>query len=1310
MNLIRRIPILIMLLLVIHKACPETLYFRHYNNKDGLSHNTVYTSIQDKRGFMWFGTDDGLNRFDGHTFNVYRYNSFDENSILNDCIISLFEDSEGRIWVCTNKGVCFYDYQQDSFYPFRLQPEQQQADFFRQVREDRQHNLWFINHDRIVRYSLADHSYQIYPANEHFHPIAITLTEEGYPMFADSEAIYLYHGSSDSFSRIQLLSPEEIRSQTIIETILEASDIGIFVGTNNNGLKLYYYQSHRIETVVPDTQIRDIIPYNKHTYWIASESGIYIYNLLDKSLVNLKKSLTNEYALADNAVYSLTRDNEGGIWAGSFFGGISYLAKRYTPFNYYIGGKTHTEMKGNAVREICPDQYGTLWLGTEDNGINHYDPKTGNMTNFSFNNPAHPLSATNIHGLLAVGDQLWIGTYNKGIDVIHIPSGRIMKRYTRDNTHQGLASDFVVCLYKTSRGELFAGTSSGVSLFQPSADSFGAWKDIHTLIRQIFEDKWGDLWFATAQGVYRYIRNEDRLEHYTSDTNNNQTIGSNNVTSVFEDSMGRIWVTTVYGLSLFSKETQSFNRVTAEDGLPSNIVYRIVEDGYGYFWITTANGLVRFNPETNVMRTFTYSDGVPETQFNYSSAYQAPDGTIYLGTINGMISFNPSTFKEDHFVPPVYITQLKIADKKSNTYKSIPIQTVKQLKLPYNGATFSLSFVALSYTSPEAIQYAYKLENIDQEWIYMGNKKDVTFSNLSPGKYLFKVKSTNSSGVWQDNEYVFPILITPPFWLTGWAFIVYALLAGAFIFLFYDYKKKRLEEKHRLNRERFEAKKEKELYDAKMQFFTFITHEIRTPLTLIKAPLEKILISGDGTPETKENLDTIERNTARLLNLSNQLLDFRKTESKGFKLLYSNTDIPVWIRTILQPFLPVIEHKKKTIAVDIPAESFYADVDREALSKIISNMLTNAIKYSDKTIQLHVQQNQTNQTFSVTVINDGPLIPVEEREHVFTPFYRRTESIHQEGSGIGLSLAKSLAEFHNGNLVCTQTQENENCFVLTLPITQQADNLIGTKQQSESAEKRQFTPHQPRILIVEDQEEMRLFLKKEFSSAYQVFEAEDGKEALEILENNPVDIIISDVMMPNMDGFELCNIVKNKVDFSHIPFILLTAQHNLQSHLKGLNQGADAYMEKPFSVDLLTAQVRNLLKNRELLNKAYKEKPLTEIGTLSTSPADDIFLKKLTECIDRNITNVNLGVDLIAAELGMSNSSLYRKVKGISGVPPVEFIKIARLKKAVQLMQAGETRVNEIAFQAGFSSSSYFSTSFLKQYGKTPSEFIKNKE
>ncbi len=1262
---------------------------------------------------MWFGTDDGLNRFDGHQFRIYRYNSYDPESLPNDRIISLFEDSTGKIWVCTYSHTCYYDYQTDAFHPLTFSDSNNTPEYFQQIREDKKGNLWLMSYNRIARYALSgESSPHFYPEGEQISLIDITMDEENEPILAGRSDLFFYKPEADKFVRIPVLTEKEKGNPISLTRLCLVPDWGILVGTDRAGLKFYDRNSRNTETIIPDIQVRDIKQCNENTYWIASESGVYILNMTDRSITHLQKSLTNEYTISDNAVYSITKDREGGIWVTTFFGGINYLPKEYIPFKYFIGGKTHPGMPGNAVREICPDQYGNLWLGTEDNGINRYSPATGEITNFSRTNPAHPLSATNIHGLLADDSRLWVGTFNTGIDLLDIPSGKIIKRYTRSNTDNLLPSDFILCFCKLSEDEILIGTSEGLVLFHKKEECFIPWgTEIKSMVRQIYKDSKGDIWVATTSGAYRYSKTEKKFAHYTSNRERSQTIGDNNVTSIFEDSKNRIWVATVYGFSLYNEISDSFNRITVENGLPSNIVHRILEDDEHFFWIATANGLVRFNPETYVMKTFSYTDGLPEAQFNYCSAYKMPDGTMYMGTINGMIAFNPRDFKEDVYSPSVCITRIDVQDDRIGApkYNVNRILESGELKLPHNRSTFTLSYVALSYTSPDAIQYAYRLDGSDKDWIYMKQNKDVTFANLSPGDYVFRVKSTNSSGVWQDNETTLRITVTPPFWATGWAYLIYFLTVCLLIVLWYYYKKAKLEEKHRINREIFETKKEKELYDAKIQFFTFITHEIRTQLTLIKAPLEKILRSGDGTPATQENLRIIEKNTGRLLDLSNQLLDFRKTESRGFKLNYVTTDVVLWLETILHPFRPAFEQGNKHFTVKLPELPFEASLDREAFSKIVSNLVSNALKYSDSRISLELlPPSGEERMFTLLVTNDGHLIPDSETENIFNPFYRLKETENRQGSGIGLSLAHSLAEFHRGRLFYRQTPDGLNQFVLKLPEQQEDSYRIAAGNEKEKVEMVTLTETgKSVILIVEDQDDMRHFIARELAEMYQVVEAENGKVALDLVRKNTVNLIISDVMMPIMDGFELCNEVKNDVNVSHIPFILLTAQHNLQSRLKGLNTGADAYMEKPFSIELLTAQVSNLLKSRELLNKTYLEKPFAPVASLAVSQVDDIFLHKLNDYLEENLSNEALSVEMLADTMGMSTSSLYRKVKGLSGLSPNDFIRIARLKKAILLMQNGENRISEIAFQVGFSSPAYFSTCFQKQYGKTPSEYLK---
>jgi DNA-binding response OmpR family regulator len=516
-----------------------------------------------------------------------------------------------------------------------------------------------------------------------------------------------------------------------------------------------------------------------------------------------------------------------------------------------------------------------------------------------------------------------------------------------------------------------------------------------------------------------------------------------------------------------------------------------------------------------------------------------------------------------------------------------------------------------------------------------------------------------------------------------------------------------LAEKHKLEKLLFESRKEKELFDSKMQFYTSVTHEIKTPLTLIKAPLEKIIDSGDGNEETKSNLRIIEKNTKRLLDLCMELLDFRKVESGGIKLNLENTDIVMWVKTILQSFYPTFEKERKKIKEIIPTSRFEAEVDRNSFSKIIGNMLSNAVKYSDSYISIEITEpNGAN--FSIIVRNDGDLIPEQSTDDIFNPFYRANGAEKREGNGIGLSLSRTLSELHGGSISYSQ-EDGLNKFVLTLPLHKDKKKEISESNKNETSVIVPPNSEDITILVAEDQDDLREFVANELKCKYKVLEASDGKEALRIIENNTVNIIVSDVMMPEMDGFELCDEIKNNVSTSHIPIILLTAQYNEQYRLKGLNTGADAYMEKPFSIELLKAQIGNLLKSRRLLGQMYIEKPQMAMDALSVSKVDNIFLKKFQDYLDTHISDENLSIEKLAEAMNLSETTLYRKVKSISGLSPKEFVRVTRLKRAIILMSEGETRINEIAYQVGFGSASYFSTCFQKQYGKSPTEYIKNK-
>ncbi|MCC8154407.1 MAG: response regulator [Tannerellaceae bacterium] len=733
------------------------------------------------------------------------------------------------------------------------------------------------------------------------------------------------------------------------------------------------------------------------------------------------------------------------------------------------------------------------------------------------------------------------------------------------------------------------------------------------------------------------------------------------------------------------------------------------------------------NPQTDNLKVYTKSNGLLSDQFNYNSGFKNSSGKLYFGNQEGLIAFNPKNFEENPYAPPVYITnfslfneQLKPSDDNSILQQSTTFGG--RIDLSYQQSTFTFDFAALSYTASEKNQYAYMLEGFDTDWNYPTKYQQAYYSNIPPGKYTFKVNASNNDNLWSEEIAKMEVIIHPPFYKTTGAYLFYfILIISLILFIVYNLRKRGLA-KIKRKQEIFENEKEKELYDTKIAFFTTIAHEIRTPLSLIKGPLEYIMKESVSEKEQKENLEIINKNTNRLQDLTNQFLDFRKTEKEGFKLNFIQTDINQLITGIYERFTLTASQKKIDFTLDLPEQLIFADIDREAVTKIISNLFNNALKYANSTISAIVYEDKDNEKLMIQIANDGYIIPEEYAEKIFEPFYQIKDK-HPDtipsGTGLGLSLSRSLASLHNGSLILEKYDPAFNRFLLTLPLyhPKAADAELKEESLEETGTDSQIqeeetgnSGHQSTVLLVEDDADMLLFLQNILKGRYNIQTAHNGQEALSILEKVQIDLIISDILMPVMDGLELCRKIKNMLSYSHTPIILLTAKTGIGASIKGLDAGADAYIEKPFSTEYLRAQISNLFSNREKLKVSFANSPFSKAGTMAASKADEEFLQKATDIIHKHLADENLNVDLLAEELGMSRSSLHRKIKGVSELTPNDFIVLVKLKKAAELLNNKTYRVNEVCYVVGFTSSSYFSKCFKKYFGLSPREFIKKEE
>ena len=1309
------------------QSVEEHYYFKNLSIRNGLSQNTVNAILQDRKGFMWLGTKDGLNRYDGLSFRKFKHDAANPRSIGNSFITSLYEDFNGNIWVGTDAGVYIYYPEKEAFEEFDCQSlEKTRIErSVSMIAGDKQGRVWIaVEAQGMFCYDARQKLLRNYPLSEISSNIKCFTFDSGGTLWLGFYGDGLYY-SKDNLATVHPYgSPEDGKREFeggVITKIVQGNYNCLYIGSVKEGVSELNLTSGQVRNLLAIDEsgesifCRDLLPYSDNELWIGTESGIYIYNLRTAQFIHLRASLYDSYSLSDNAIYALYKDREEGLWIGSYFGGVDYYPRQYTYFAKYYPKNIANSLHGKRVREFCRADDGTLWIGTEDGGLNHFNPKT---KEFHFFEPS--AGFTNIHGLCMDGSHLWVGTFSKGLRVIDTRTGVVLRTYTEGHTPHSLNDNSIFSICRTSAGEIYLGTLFGLLRYNRTQDNFDRIPELNgKFVYDIKEDSYGNLWLATyANGAYCYDVSVRRWKNYVFDAEDEKSLPYDKVLSVFEDSYRQIWLTTQGGgFCLFHPDTETFTRYGLKDGLPNDVVYQIVEDDDRFLWLTTNNGLVRFDPKTMEMKVFSTANGLPTNQFNYRSGFKDEAGNIYLGCINGFVAFDPRTFAENRQVPAVAITDFLLFNKEvpvgeTDSPLKSSITFSDKVVLTADQNSFSFRIAALSYQAPRMNKLMYKLEGFDEGWLTIGESPLVTYSNLGYGDYVFKVKASNSDGVWNEQETSLHLSILPPFYLSGWAYCFYVLFfMGCLVCVIFYFKRRNYRKQHR-QMEMLEQEKEREVYHAKIDFFTNVAHEIRTPLTLIKGPLENIILKKEVDSETKEDLYIMKQNTERLLNLTNQLLDFRKTETRGFRLNFTECDVVAVLRETYLRFTSLAKQKGLDFILELPQECFMADVNQEALTKIISNLLNNGVKYASTYLRISLETDE--KVFHIRTFNDGEMIPDTMKEEIFKPFVRLDkEDEVTTGTGIGLALSRSLAELHQGSLMMEKGEE-VNCFCLTLPVNQDstitlsAENVSQVEENSCGWEQEETDTKEkkPMILVVEDNPDMLAFIRKQLTTEYSVLTAMNGIEALAVLDNHYVNLVVSDVMMPQMDGFELCKTIKSDLSYSHIPVVLLTAKTNIQSKIEGLELGADAYIEKPFSVEYLLANISSLIHNREKLRQTFAKSPFVAANTMALTKADEEFIWKLNDIIQANLHNPEFSMEDMADALKMSRSSFYRKIKGVLDLSPNEYLRLERLKQAAQLLKEGKSRVNEICYTVGFNSPSYFSKCFLKQFGVLPKDFI----
>lgn len=1284
--------------------------FHSIDVDDGLSQNSVMDIIQDRTGFIWFGTKDGLDRYDGT--DIIKFSP--DNAIPgNESVTVLCEDGSGLIWVGTNAGLCVYDpeYERERRFLKKTSSGERISRTVNNIAVSQTGQIWIASSNQgffcydPVKDSLfcrtSDLSGSVSYAEA--RNICIDAKNRCYIDTGDGN-VYL---SDDGLLSVQPISESPVFRSTRINKLVILSYSRLFVCTVQ-GLFCINLSSGEMEEVDLGMDrfrhVHDIIIAGDGDIWVASDTGIVI---LDQNM-KVKKFLLPEWGDAnspdDIATYSLCLDRDGGLWAGTYFGGAGYYPKDYLHIRRYYP-KSYSEHFGQRVREIVPDADGTLWIGTEDRGLVHFYPEKG-----TYDPVRDPAISDNVHGLCLDGDWLWIGTYDreKGLVRYNVKTGEVIPY-----PDAGLE---IFAIEKTRRGIILLGTISGLKYYDRSRDTFVRDSVITCFVNDIKEDSSGNLWVATnSEGLYMRDALSSEWSHFLYNESDTSSLAANNVLSIFEDSKSRIWLTTQGGgVCRYLPDRSEFRRYRCGKDIPCSTVYRIEEDSKGTYWMTTNNGLVKYDGLTGNYAVYTTADGLLSNQFNYSSSCVDTSGRMWLGCIKGLISFNPNDLID--VVPswPVVFTGLSIynspvhiGEKGSPLSKSINV--LDRLELSSSQSTFSIKVSSLNFRSKKPVRMYYRLEGYDSEW-YPVMDNTISYTRLAPGSYTLSISESPSGEIVKELS----VKVRPPFYRTGMAYVAYVLIVLSL--LLYGYRrllKKQKEEKARLEKERI-----REMYIEKFNFFTNIAHEIRTPLTLISGPLESLKKSMEGidNAEVKEDLDLISNNTERLTVLINQLLDFRKAEQGSFRLDLSECDIPSIVRDIFEKFPPTARLRGIDMTLSLPEESFTAMVDKESIVKILSNMLSNALKYAKSYARLELQLDRDAGKYRIVLTNDGKVVPADMREKIFHPFVRYVEGSMVTGSGIGLTLARSLAELHRGSLYM-DTDGSVNRFICELPLVDAEYNAAQPSRPSQdiSAVNRkdvQYGQKQGKasILVVEDNVEMRAFLERQLSvESYSVTVATDGLDAEKKIEDvtSSFDLVISDIMMPEKDGYELCAWIKGNVQTSHIPVILLTAKTDVGSKIEGLDSGADAYIEKPFSLTYLISSVSSILENRERVRRHFLNSPLGGVSELARTSADKEFLTALDKFIAEHISDPDVSVNDMAGAVFMSPSNLFRKLKGIVDMAPVEYLQLQRLKYAAELLSERRYSVADVSAKAGFNSNTYFTLCFKKQFGVTPSAFMK---
>ena len=1365
---------------------------------------------------MWFGTWNGLCRFDGYTFQIFQ--SQQEEWLPGNFIHTLCEDQNGNLWVGTYKGLAYFDYSLMKFTEIPLLTENFGGISITHIINDKDNNIWVATAGNGI-WKIKNEGHTRISVESVFESQLTDKTINHLCLLPDN---HLLAGTVNGLSVINLSGAKP-------------SPLWKRLSENMSGIN--------ISTILAD---------HKGDIWLGTaDVGLYQFNPATLNLTYFGASNNNPFDLNHLAVTDIIEDRNGIIMVGTL-GGLNFynpVTQHFTILPPSSGERKY--LNNPFINSLYADQLGNIWIGTEKGGINHYNTyqKPFNALTHEVSNP-NSISHNTINSIFTEDDVLWVGTAGGGVNRISNNGLKTIHFQQSDENSQSINSDFVTCFIRDSQNHLLVGTwggglnkllsekqnrfeilvnisgnnkslcsnfissleyldnkhiligtRGGLDIYNPEENIF---LHVHENmnIDQLLEigclltDSKNRVWVGTENGLYRFKRSEllalnentkqIDFEKYLTDPADSESLAGNYVTSLFEAHDGTIWIGTYgNGICKYSENENggSFINYTQQNGLCNNVAYGIEEDTEGNLWISTDNGLSKFDPVNETFQNYFSSDGLLSDQFYWSASCSDDAGNLYFGGVEGLNYFNPAEFESYPNIPQPVFTQFSVFSEPviigekyhSKVILKAPISETNEIELSYKDAVFSIEFSALDYFQPGKIKYAYQMEGVDQNWVEVSsNRRFANYTNLSGGQYVFKVKAANSDGIWSDNYAALTITIVPPFWETAWFQVLAVLFIITMVLIYIRYRtqflkeqKRKLEQQVRERTFKIEEQKEelekqnqqiaqqrdevielnekvKLVNQLRLRFFTNISHEFRTPLTLIIDPLEQLMKNMKTDANTQNTLNIINRNAQRLLHLINQLLYFRRIETGKLKLNVSKGNLQVFLHGIFESFKDLAEHQKinyRFIETEINEETWF---DAEKVENVFYNLLSNAFKNTPTSGSITLKVEKINEDWddciaapfvAISVIDTGRGISEEHMPHIFNRFYKDVESGKQTdftSSGIGLALTYEIIQALNGEIKVQSQPRKGSTFTVCIPYSKKryesdqinetnvpaeiniegrinvlTEHIVARNTNYELDEVTSGNKTKPTILIVEDNFDLRSFLLQTLRSEYRVLGAENGKIGLEMAKKYSPELIVSDVMMPVMDGIELCSRLKKNIQTSHIPIILLTAKNMVESWIEGLETGADDYIPKPFNLQILEIKMRNIIESRRKIKNIFSSPEPVAPEKLSSNKLDEEFITKAYQILEKNYNESNFSVEQFAREMFVSRSLLYKKIKALTNLNITDFINSYKLKKSVELIKSTDQSISEIAFKTGFNDPKYFSRIFKKFYGTSPSDYIK---